>query len=153
MCPFRLYLKHSASTHHVAWWVGWKPVPWKFVSQVIVPRRHPCRAQFNWVLSKCKWTPCAHLSKGYFGHLAVSNHDFATLLSISIVVNFCEKNAVKVSHLISAAKNSATLILTAPGWRTGILWKMDYYGTIGVEVSSWEKIFCKIHNLLLKNIH
>ena len=71
-------------------------------------------------LSKCQWTPCAHLSKGCFGHLAVSNHDFATLLSSSTVVNFFEQKGEKVSHVISAAKNSATLISTAPGLRAGI---------------------------------
>ena len=67
------------------------------------------------ILSKCKCNPCAHRSKGNMGHRDESHHIFATVLSISNVVNFPLQNSVNVSKVINAATNSATQILL---WQT-----------------------------------
>ena len=63
--------------------------------------------------SICKCTPCAHRSKGDIGHREESHQLLATLLSISIVVNFPAHMLVKVSKVIRTAKNSATFIFTS----------------------------------------
>ena len=68
--------------------------------------------------SRCKCNPCPQRSKGDFGHREESHHCFATVLSISIVVNFPEQRSAKVSNVISTAKNSATHIFTWPSLRS-----------------------------------
>ena len=67
------------------------------------------------ILSKCKCNPCAHRSKGNMGHRDESHHVFATVLSISKVVNFFLQKSVNVSRVINAATNSARQILF---WQT-----------------------------------
>ena len=66
------------------------------------------------ILSKCKCIPCAHRSKGNMGHRDESHHIFATVLSISNVVNFPRQKSVNDSKVISAATNSAIQILVRP---------------------------------------
>ena len=68
--------------------------------------------------SRCKCNPCAQRSKGDIGHREETHNCLATVLSISIVVNFPEQRSAKVSNVISSAKNSATHIFTWPCLRS-----------------------------------
>ena len=70
---------------------------------------------FMLLFSICKCIPCAQRSKGAFVHRAVSIQLIAVVLSNSSVVILPLQNSVNVSSVISAAKNSATLISAAPG--------------------------------------
>ena len=70
------------------------------------------------LLIRSKCTPCAQRSKGAIGHREESHHCLATVLSISIVVNFPAQRPAKVSKVISAARNSATQIFTWPCLRS-----------------------------------
>ena len=72
------------------------------------------------IFNICKWTACAQRSKGCLGHLHESNHACATVLSILSVVVLYEQNLANVSQVMSAAKNSATLMRTPPGVRCGV---------------------------------
>ena len=71
-------------------------------------------------LNMCKCNPCAQRSNGKCGHLALFTQDIAVILSVTIVVYLPLQNDVNVSHVISSAKNSATLILMLPTVRDGI---------------------------------
>ena len=81
---------------------------------------------FMFLLSICKCIPCAQRSKGAFVHRAVSIQVFAVVLSISSVVILPLQNSVNVSSVISAAKNSATLISAAPGLNPGVGTMVDH---------------------------
>ena len=75
-----------------------------------------CAESFN----ICKCTACAQRSKGCLGHLHDSNHACATVLSILSMVVLCEQILANFSQVMSAAKNSATLMRTPPGVKCGV---------------------------------
>ena len=69
------------------------------------------------IIYKC--VPWAHRSNGALGHLAESSHAFAVILSRCNTVIRPMQNCAKVSHVIKAAMNSATLIFIWRGCSVG----------------------------------
>ena len=67
----------------------------------------------------CRWTPCAQRSNGAIGHRALLIQEQAETLSTKRVVKVPLQSSAKVSHVIRAEINSATLIWITPGARPG----------------------------------